>query len=214
MKALVALAMAPVSLLAAYAVAGLVGSATPVNGDWRPPERGVRIYVESNGVHTGIVVPKVAAGVDWRPLVPAEHLADPRYGAHRWVSFGWGERAFYLETPTWSAVKPATVLAAAIGSDRTLIHADHAPEPRPGVEVRALTLRPHEYRRLAAFIRGTFAERPRHYRGYGPWDAFYDARGRYSFGRTCNAWTGEALAYAGVRVGRWTPFPATVLNWL
>ena len=45
------------------------------------------------------------------------------------------------------------------------------------------------------------------------WDAFYDATGRYSAVRTCNEWVGEGLRRAGVRVGRWTPFPVTVLNW-
>lgn len=207
------LAGAPPLLLGLYALAGLIGGAIPVNRDWRPPLTGVRVFVESNGVHTGLVLPKAAAGVDWRPLVRAEHLADPRYGDHPYLSFGWGDRAFYLETPTWEQVRPATVLAAAIGSERTLVHADHVPEPRPDVDVRAITLRPEEYRRLARLIRATFAERPGHYRGYGSWDAFYDARGRYSLRRTCNAWTGEMLAGAGVRVGWWTPFPTTVLGW-
>lgn len=202
-----------VVLLLIYAVAALVGGAIPVNRDWRAPVRGVRIFVETNGVHTGIVVPKVAAGVDWRPLARAEHLGDPRHGAHPYLSFGWGERAFYLETPTWADVRIGTVLAAAWGSDETLVHVDHLPEPRVGRDVRAVTLRPEEYRRLAAFIRGTFADASRRHRGYAAYDVFYDARGRYSMGRTCNSWTGESLATAGVRVGRWTPLPATVLWW-
>lgn len=204
---------AVVLLLAAYAVAGLVGGAIPVNRGWRPPATGIRIFVESNGVHTGLVVPKVAAGVDWRPVVRAEHLADPRYGGHPYLSFGWGDRAFYLDTPTWAQVKLRTLLAAAIGSEDVLVHVDHVPVPRPGVDVRAVLMRPEEYRRLAAHIRGSFADAPRHHHGYGAYDAFYDARGRYSAGRTCNAWTGEGLAKAGVRVGWWTPFPVTVLNW-
>lgn len=199
--------------LALYAAAGLIGGSIPVNDDWRPPAQGVRIYVESNGVHTGIIVPKVAEGVDWRPLVRPEHLADPRYGGHTHLSFGWGDRAFYLETPTWSRLKVGTVLAAARGSEHTLIHVDHLPEPRPGADVRMITLRPDEYRRLAGFIRATFADRPRHYHGYGAYDVFYDARGGYSYRRTCNEWTGEALRRAGARVGAWTPFPVTVLNW-
>ena len=40
----------------------------------------------NGGIHTGIVVPKQAAGVDWRPLMPAGHLADPRYGAYDYLS--------------------------------------------------------------------------------------------------------------------------------
>ncbi len=200
-------------LLLAYVVAGLIGGAVPVNRDWRQPERGVEIWVESNGVHTGIVVPKVAAGVDWRGLARPSHLADPRYARHDHVSFGWGERAFYLETPTWADVRPATVLAAAFGSTATLVHVDHVARPRASADVRRLVLTPDQYRRLAAVIAASVAPNARHHRGYGPWDAFYDGTGRYSALTTCNAWTGAALAAAGVRVGWWTPFPATVLWW-
>ncbi|MEJ8631383.1 DUF2459 domain-containing protein [Sphingomonas sp. I4] len=39
-------------------------------------------------------------------------------------------------------------------------------------------------------------------------------KGRYSAAHTCNNWTGNALAAAGVRMGWWTPFPWTVMRWL
>jgi len=202
------------AVLAAYVVAGLVGGAVPVNRGWRPPVQGVTIWVESNGVHTGIVVPKVAAGVDWRGLARPEHLADPRYGRYDHLSFGWGERAFYLETPSWWDVRPRTVLAAAFGSERTLMHVDHVPRPAADPAVRAVVLTPDQYRRLAGYIRASFAPGGEHLPGYGPYDAFYPARGRYSAGRTCNAWTGGALRAAGIRTGWWTPFPVTVMWWV
>lgn len=198
---------------AAYAAAGLVGGAIPANRGWRPPAQGVTIFVESNGVHTGIVVPKVAAGIDWRPLAPAGDLRDPRYAGYDHLSFGWGERTFYLETPTWWDVRPATVFAAAIGSDRTLVHVDHVPRPRPAADVRPIVLTPDQYRRLAGFIAATLSPGGGHRPGYAGYDAFYDARGRYSAIRTCNSWVGEALRRAGVRVGAWTPFPMTVMWW-
>ncbi|HEX8486716.1 TIGR02117 family protein [Sphingomonas sp.] len=200
-------------LLAGYAAAGLIGGAIPANRDWRPPARGVTVYVESNGVHTGIVVPKLAAGIDWRPRVPAGDLADPRYARLDHVAFGWGERAFYLETATWADVKARTILAAAIGSDATLVHVEHLPRPTPGTDFRAIVLRPEEYRALAAYIAATFRPGGTRHRGYGRSDVFYEARGRYDAVRTCNAWTGDALRRAGLRVGAWTPFPVTVLRW-
>ena len=79
--------------------------------------------------------------------------------------------------------------------------------------MRSVLLRPAEYRRLAAYVRASFAAEPRRYRGYDANDVFYAARGRYSALRTCNAWTGDALRQAGVRIGRWTPFPVTVTAW-
>jgi uncharacterized protein (TIGR02117 family) len=207
-------ALALAALLAGYGIAGLIGGAIPANAGWRAPAAGVVVFVESNGIHTGIVVPKVAAGIDWRGTFPARDLADPRYGAYDHLAIGWGDRHFYLETPTWGDVRPATVLAAAVGSRRTLVHVEHVPSPAEAPEVRRIVLRPDEYRRLAAYIRGLVASGDDHVRGYAGYDAFYASTGRYSAVETCNAWTGDALRAAGVRVGAWTPFPNTVLWWL
>ena len=202
-----------VLLIVGYAAAGLVGGSIPRNAGWRAPEQGVTIWVESNGIHTGFVLPKLAAGVDWRPFAPAQDLADPRFGGHDHVTIGWGEHGFYLGTPTWADVRPTTILGAAIGSDRTLLHVEHLPRPAEGPDVRRIVLRPDEYRRLAAFIWASRAPGGRRWAGYGRYDVFYEARGRYDAIRTCNDWTGDALAAAGVRVGWWTPFPATVMGW-
>ncbi|GAA0666806.1 uncharacterized protein (TIGR02117 family) [Sphingomonas insulae] len=200
-------------LFGSYATAGLIGGAIPANAQWRPPAQGVRIYVESNGIHVGIVVPKVAGGVDWRGLAPGADLADPRYAGYDHLAIGWGERAFFLDTATWADLKLRTVLSAARGSDATLMHVEHVPAPHPGVDVRSVVLRPEEYRRLAGYIRASLADPRQRYRGYDANDAFYAARGHYDAMRTCNAWAGAALRHAGVRVGRWTPFPVTVLAW-
>ncbi len=204
---------AVLGLVASYAVAGLAGGSIPSNRDWRAPAEGVHIFVESNGVHTGIIVPEVAAGVDWRGVARAEDLRDSRYGAFDHVAFGWGEKSFYLETPTWADVKLRTVVGAAFGSTRTLMHVDHLPRPRAGDGAREIVVTPVQYRRLAAYIRASFRDGGARYPGYAGYDAFYEADGRYSAVRTCNAWTGDALRFAGVKVGAWTPFPVTVMGW-
>lgn len=205
--------LAPAVPIAGYAAAGWIGGLLPAHADWRPPQQGVRVYVISNGIHVALVVPKVAAGVDWRGRARAADLRDPRYAGYDHVAIGWGERAFFLETQTWADVRPATILHAAWGSDRTLIHLEHEPRPTAGDGARSLLLRPAEYRRLAAYIQASFAAEAKVLPGYGANDAFYTARGRYSGLRTCNSWIGDALRFAGVRIGRWTPFPATVMRW-
>ncbi len=197
-----------------YALAGLIGGAIPGRGAEARPANGIRIYVEDNGIHTGIVLPKHAAGVSFDDLVRTADLADPRYAAHGWLSIGWGERNFYLGTPTWADVSPRTILAAATGSDAVVLHVGHLPDPAGEKGVYPVTLSPDQYRRLVAYIRASFAERTVPVRGYGPSDAFYVARGRYDAITTCNAWTGAALRAAGVPMGAWTPFPLTVTSWL
>lgn len=209
--ALAAGLLALAALLFAYAVAGTIGGLVPRNAGWREPARGITVRVEDSGVHTTLVLPRRAAGVDWGEDFPPTDLADPRMAAHGYVAISWGERGFFLKTPTWWDVRPGTVLRAALGSGATLLHVEHVPEAAEGA--RAVRLRPAEYRRLAAFIRRVRAgggALP----GYGANDAFYPARGRDDARRTCNAWTGDALAAAGVRTGWWTPFGYTVTWWL
>jgi len=202
-----------VLLTGGYTTAGMIGGSIPANASWVPPAEGIHIFVEDNGIHTGIVMPVTAAGVDWRGAFPARDLADPRYAGFDHVAVGWGDRAFYVETPAWRDLDPMLVLRAAIGSSRTVLHVEHVPAPPVGGAVREIVLTPAQYRRLAAFVRDTMGAGGKVAGGYGPDDAFYDARGGYSAIVTCNEWTGRALRHAGVRVGAWTPFPVTVLGW-
>lgn len=210
------LALAALSL--AYVAAGLIGGSIPANPDWRPSPGGVTIYLESNGVHTDLVVPVTAAGIDWRELIRPEDIGDPRYAAYDHLAIGWGEARFYRETPHWADVRVMTALHATLGSDQTLLHVEHIPAPQIGPDVRPIALSRAQYRRLAAFIAESFAPtgtggRPKIFPGYDNFDAFYSAFGRYDALMTCNNWTGDALRSAGVRVGRWTPFAVTVIGW-
>lgn len=200
-----------------YVAAATLGGAIPANPGWTEPREGVRIYVADNGIHTDLILPVTAQGIDWRDLVQPGDLRDPRHASFSHLAFGWGDRVFYLETPDWSAIRPETALKALFGSDGTVLHVAHMPEPRPGPKLRAVTLRPDEYRRLAAFVRATFATgaegRAAPIPGYGAADVFYPARGRYSAISSCNEWTGRALRTAGVRTGAWTPLAFSVMFW-
>jgi uncharacterized protein (TIGR02117 family) len=216
-RTLVRIVLAPFAVLWAvvifYCAAALAGSLIPANPGWRQAGAGVRVYVAENGVHTDLILPVSAEGVEWKDLLRPEDLADPRRAGLSHLSFGWGDRDFYLNTPNWDRISPGRVLAALSGRGSTVLHVGHVPEPAGAPHIRTVILRPEEYRRLAAFVRATFAGGPA-VRGYGPGDAFYPARGGYSALNTCNEWTGGALRSAGVRIGSWTPFPASVILWL
>ncbi|MDE0877966.1 MAG: TIGR02117 family protein [Sphingomonas bacterium] len=201
-------------LLVGYGAAGMVGGAIPTNRGWVEPREGVVIYVESNGVHTGFILPKLAAGVDWRDIASPADLANPHYAGFDHIAIGWGDRRFFLDTPTWWDVRPATLIAAAIGSDATLLHVEHIPAPATiDRDTRRIVLTRDQYRRLAAFIRASVAPGGRVVHGYFDYDAFYPARGHYDAVHSCNDWTGDALRHAGIRAGLWTPFAITVMGW-
>ncbi|MDT8759044.1 TIGR02117 family protein [Sphingomonas psychrotolerans] len=211
-RSIVRLAAGLFGLILFYVAAGFAGSMIPVNSGWRQAGSGVRIYVVDNGIHTDLVLPAATEGMRWDDLLKPEDLADPKRAGASHLAFGWGDRDFYLNTPTWWDVNPIRVGRAFVGAGATVVHVSHIAEPQAGANAKAIVLRPEEYRRLAAFIRGTFGKGPP-VRGYGGADAFYVAQGGYSLLRTCNAWTGEALRAAGLRVGAWTPFASGVMQW-
>ena len=74
-----------------------------------------------------------------------------------------------------------------------------------------MRLTPERYRDLVAFIDAGFAlaaGRPRliDHPGYQHNDRFFEGRGSYHLFRTCNVWTNEAVAAAGLPAGLWAPF--------
>jgi uncharacterized protein (TIGR02117 family) len=200
--------------IALFLLIAWIGSSIPRNGDWREPERGIEIMVESNGVHTALVLPIVTLERDWREVFPIADIGRPdRPYTH--VSISWGERQVFLETPTWWDLKASTVLRIAGVGGEGLLHVAWYVRPAPGEDNRPLRMTRAEYRRLLAAIdralpQGRWVAHP----GYGDYDAFYEAPGRYTIRNTCNQWTSDTLAAAGVKTGRWTPFAGGVIKWV
>ena len=174
----------------------------------------VRIYVLSNGVHTDVVLPVKSDAFDWRLIFPKTQFLHVFDDADL-IAFGWGDAEFYLQTPSWSALKFSTAIRALMGANQALLHVEYlAPRQLPE-RIFPLDLTTQQYRRLRAHIMQTLAlpstnAQVRFAKGYGASDAFFQARGTYSPIYTCNSWTGDALRQAGVKISRWTPFPVSV----
>ncbi|MXO64700.1 DUF2459 domain-containing protein [Altererythrobacter endophyticus] len=189
-------------------------SSIPRNPHWSEPDEGVTIMVESNGVHTALVMPLVTPEKDWRGTFPAADIsASDRAYSH--VSVSWGEKEIFLNTPTWWDLSPLSVLRIAGFGGDSLLHVAHYVRPVPTSHMRPVTVSRNEYQKLVSTIEKVApVARTRHYPGYGAQDVFYDAPGNYTFTNTCNQWTSNSLAAAGIRTGWWTPFAGGVMKWV
>ncbi|MEW4447794.1 DUF2459 domain-containing protein [Qipengyuania sp. JC766] len=211
--------LALVGLLLAYPLAAWIGSSIPRNPGWTQPDTGVVIFVETNGFHTGLVVPITNEVHDWTADFPfaGGYFPDGREVTH--IDIGWGERSIFLDTPEWSDLDPATAgRIAFLGGDTLLRITPYSnPPERPWRKRMVITL--DEYERLVGAIRRTVPaprEGPRAElrADYAPTSRYYPATGRYWLGRTCNQWTSDMLAEAGVRTGWWTPIEGGVMKWV
>lgn len=209
-RALLALAAAAAS----YPLLAVVLGAWPVNRDFVEAHDGVPIYVRTNGIHAEIVVPTRAAGVDWSIDHPPQHVR--RLDAPlAWIAFGWGDRDFYLNTPTWRELRLRTALVALSGSGRGAMHVEYVDRPEAYAS-RRVRVSAAQYLRLVAYLRASFRRdaggRPLRIDapGYFDTDAFYEAVPVYTFWLTCNEWVRRGLAEAGVRTAAWAPFDIAI----
>ncbi|WP_455273347.1 TIGR02117 family protein [Rhizobium herbae] len=173
-----------------------------------------RILVLANPIHTDIAIPIDAETLARFPFL-AEIGMPVTHPNARWLVFGWGGRAFYIETPAWSELKPMPLFKG-LTLDRSVIHADVAGDIiEPSDHVAGFEIGPDEYERLLSFIEASFT--PMNGRieaipdtGYGQNDRFFEANGWFSAAVGCNTWTAKALREAGLRTGWWNPLPVSL----
>jgi uncharacterized protein (TIGR02117 family) len=201
---------APLAWLAAALALGALS-----NGG-RADDDGIAIHIVSNGFHAGFVFPVAAAGLDWRDAFPPEHFASEIRG-YPAVAFGWGEREVYMNTPRIEDLDLGHGLLAILALSSSVAQVQYGHAPPEGERSRRLMLSPARYKRLAAYVRESFATGPDRQpvripgRSFSQTDAFYEANGRYSLVFTCNEWVGRGLRAIDAPTGRWTPFAFQVL---
>lgn len=197
-----------------YGLFVLIGM-LPVNRGFTPDPEGVAVYVASSPVHTDLVVPIRRDEWDWSSRFPAESFPEPADWATHYA-IGWGDRGFYLDTPTWNDLTVGTALKALFLPSGTVVHVQASHDPARYEGYTRIDLSPEAYGELCEAIAGSLADDAQPIAGdsYGDHDNFYPARGAYSALYTCNSWAGDKLKRAGVCVPMWTPLPGSTTWYL
>lgn len=205
-----------VCLILLYLLMALAGTLVPTTGQKLTSGQSIEIFIQSNGMHSGWVLPLKNDQKNW-----LEALPDPSFESFRdfeWVAFGWGDRAFYLESK--ESVSLITTLRAVFLPTPSLMHLSFYSK-KPIVDERCISLKisPKQYQRLCEKINLSFARRQNGEciwisAGYGKNDFFFEAKGSYHLFYTCNNWTNGGLKAMQIRTGIWTPFERCIFYWL
>lgn len=166
------------------------------------------VYLVSNEIHLNLVIPVdlldtgIKDGLDLPPEV-------------QFLSFGWGDKEFYIKTPTWDDLEAGVALRAVFVPSASAIHTTYYRNTTS--HWIPFSLCDTQLEQLNTYIQESFdrddnggiIEIP--HSGYTQNDRFFEARGMYSLFNTCNDWINRGLKEADVRTALWSPFKYGVL---
>lgn len=180
-----------------------------VNEDFAENHQEIPIYILTNGVHTDVVLPIKNEHYDWSNQLKFEHTKS-KDTTYQYVALGWGDKGFYLETPTWADLKASTALKAATGLSSSAMHVTFYKNLKENKSCKKIQISLENYQNLIAFINKSFQIKSRDFLKietdavYGKHDVFYEANGSYSLFYTCNSWANQVLKVANQKAALWT----------
>lgn len=195
--------------LFAYLLIVTLLSFVSVNEDVTVNQEEIPIYILTNGVHTDIVLPIKNEHHDWSTQLKFEHTKS-KDTTYQYVALGWGDKGFYLETPTWADLKASTAIKAASGLSTSAMHVTFYKHLKENQSCKKIQISLENYKKLVAFIKETFQTKSGEFLKietnavYGKHDVFYEANGSYSLFYTCNSWANQALKAANQKAALWT----------
>lgn len=180
----------------------------------QPCER--MIYVSSDNFHTNLILPMTDLVTGWQQRVG---LSLPTTDPIQYLVFGWGERTFYVETPSWEEMKISNALKALFWSNAAAMNVyslPEAPQSQGNTIVKPVWMTEQNYRQLLQFIQNSFqldrqGQVMRIRRRNGDLTNFFEAHGRYSILTTCNSWTAEGLRAAQIKTPLWGGLASAVM---
>lgn len=210
-KAILKLVLGFVAFIVLYLFAAFVFSVWSVKKEAKT-SNDVAIYILTNGDHTDIVVPVKNAVTDWRKEISYQNTIA-KDTTNQYLAIGWGDKGFYLNTPTWADLKFSTAFKAAFALSTSAIHATYYQSMPESNDCKKIMISNEQYKRLIAFVDDSFKRDAagniiniKTNANYDKNDAFYEAHRKYNMFYTCNTWANNALKSCGQTACVWTPF--------
>lgn len=194
----------------------MLGVLIPVGGEEQNAD--VEVYVRSNGVHTDVIMPTKSDICDWTDFIDTEDY--PYNSSFDWIAIGWGDKGFFLDTPTWADLTFSTAMNAVFLPSPCAMHVeyiDQRPSENDMCVLKKISFT--SYSALTKYCRDSFkmkAGEVEFIPGTSYWgnDHFYEAKGNYHLFHTCNSWTNGALKTAGIKTAAWAMFPKTIMSYV
>ena len=191
-----------------YLLLALILSVISTSPEKLTCEKDKSVFVTTNGVHLDIIIPEEDLNKEFKQALQIEEYV-------RYVAFGWGDKGFYLETPTWGDLKFSTAVYAMFLKSETAMHVTKYPSKQNRwIKIEVCE---EQLEAMKVYIKDSF-ERDDNGNiieikdsGYFTYDTFYEAYGSYNCIQTCNSWVNQGLKKGKIKTSLWSPFDKGVL---
>lgn len=192
------------SVIALYGVVAMITTFIIVGPDHEQNiNNDFEIYMNSDGVHLDFIIPIENLSNELRnDLVLIDNT--------KYLSFGCGEKQFFLNTPEWSDLTVKTTVNALFVNSETLIHVVEFSSKKNNWI--AIKLNTSQLERLNGYISNSFTKGLDDKKvilenqSYWENDNFYESNYNYNCLTTCNTWVNSGLKTSDLEACLWTPF--------
>ena len=166
------------------------------------------IYLLYNNLHSDIVLELNSTTEDWK-----KYLSPLIKNKKGYLSFGWGDKETYINTPTWSELSISSTLKALFINTPSLMHVSHISNINDYQAIRKINVSKEQLLALEKnILKGFDLNTDRSYRAYSHNDLFYPSNYKYNLFHTCNTWTGNTLRESNISMSYWTPLSKNVID--
>jgi uncharacterized protein (TIGR02117 family) len=178
-----------------------------------------QICIENNGAHTNIIVPVGNDLFAWSDRIDLEKIDSSSSAKYRYLSFGWGDRDFYLNTPTWDDLDWSLAFKALFLPTPSVMEVKGLNNLPNHEDLKCVAIDRAEYINLMDYIDRSFqtdrqGEKVRIANGHFNRGGFYAAEGTYSILNTCNDWTAIGLRKADLNTPLWSGLSTSIMRHL
>ena len=196
----------------------LIGAFIPRKwGNYSQQSCNYQICVADTGIHSNILVP--IHHYNWHNYLSIDQIGIDAVNNYKYLSFGWGDRDFYMSVTSLSDLKFSTTFKTLFLPTPSVMYVKGYQSLPKNIEVKCIYTDKANYLRLIKFIEASFKldknnRKIRIGNGHTSNAGFYAAKGNYSILRTCNAWTAEALSKADINTPLWDGLSFAIMHHL
>lgn len=183
----------------------------------------VTIYIATGQIHSDFIFPIRNSVYDWSKFINYADFENLRF-LPKYIQLGWGDRGFYLDMQTLDNLTFDVAFKAAMIPTDSLMHVTYFKVlPDRLYDIKKVYISKKQYKVLIEYIKKGFQYKDgspklipnKGYYNYPEFvDNFYEGEGYYHLFHTCNMWTSNGMAKAGIPTSIFTPFKYNVTKFL